>query len=165
MKFLKGEYVERVFDGAVGIVTQIQEQGDGSVGYKVDLMRVPLEGLDDDQWWGTESAWRHHHRVHAHVSTESRDCDGDYSRGHIDRLSALERCESYGDLTFKQRVISSVVSVYAEQGTLEVKPDSVHWFEQTDEGYIRTHIEWCEDEHVGEDETYQRDHRAEAAGY
>jgi hypothetical protein len=159
MKFLKGEYVERVLDNAVGIVTEIQEYNGGHV-YKVDLLRS-----DDDEWIGTADAWRPHHRVHAHVSTESRDCDGDYRRGHIDRLSSPERCESYGDLTFKQRVISSVVSVYAEEATLTVTPESVEWNERTEEGYTRTHIEWCEDEHVGEDETYSRDLRAEAMGY
>ncbi len=154
-EFLIGEYVERIFDNAVGIITEIQEY-DGGLVYKVDFKR-----MEGDEWIGAPSAWRRHHRVHAHVTTRSRDCVGEYSRGHVDVTTIEERCRSYGDQDFMQRVISSVVSVYAEQGTLKVTKRGAHWYERTEEGYTSTTIKWCEDDCTNDKAWF----RAEEAGY
>lgn len=158
MKFIVGEYVERVMDGAVGVVTEVQDYDGGHV-YKVDLGRVP-----GDEWIGTPDAWRPHHTVHAHVITRSRDCDGEYRSGHTVTLTSEERCDQFGDLTFKERVISSIISVHAEDGSLTVRPHAVEWHEPTDEGYRASSVEWCEDD-CADGRSWQRDHRAEAMGY
>lgn len=160
--FLIGEYVERIFDDAIGIVQEIQPYKN-DVCYRVEL--IHRGGTrEDNMWVGTPSAWRRHHRVHAHIATWSRDCDGEYTSGRTEGLISTERCESHGDLSFKQRVIGSVVSVYAEDGTLTVMPDKVEWHETTDEGYSAATIRWCEDDCTN-DKAWSRDHSAEKAAY
>lgn len=162
-RFLVGEYVERKFDGAVGIVKRVDEWN-GGFAYAVDLGRTPMEGLKDDVWAGTEDAWRHHHRVHAHVSTRSRDCDGEYRSGYTATLTSEERCSQFGDMEFKSRMVASTVSVIAEEGTLDVRPGVIAWYERTDEGFRETAVEWCEDD-CADGVAWQRDLSAEAAGY
>jgi hypothetical protein len=101
--------------------------------------------------------------LHAHAESSSRDCDGDYTSGNVYEMTTLEKAASLGDLEFKDRVITNIISVHAH-GTLTVKPTGVSWHEQTDEGYRHTDVEWCEDE-CADKRTWQRDHRAEAMGY
>lgn len=162
-QFVIGEYVERKIDGAVGVVKKINEY-EGETHYVVDLGREPLEGQEDDCWLGTEQAWRRHLRTHAHVETNSRDCDGDYQKGHVDVPSTLERCSQFGETDFKERVMVSIVSLHTDGGALAVKPEGLEWMEHTEEGYVATTVEWCEREDC-ERRFYQRDFRAEAAGY
>jgi len=101
--------------------------------------------------------------LHAHMEGSSRDCDGDYSRGHVYEMTTLEKDDQFGDLHFKQRVIGNIVSLHGH-GTLTVTPERVRWHEQTEEGYSAAEITWCEDE-CADTRSWQRDHRAEAAGY
>ena len=162
-KFLVGEYVERRVDGLVGVVKEISMY-DGEFSYRVDLGREPLEGQKDDTWWGTETAWRRHFRTHAHVETNSRDCDGDYRKGYVDVPSTLERTSPYGGIEFKERVMANIVSLHAEGGVLTVTPDGLHWDQPTEEGYVHTTVTWCEQDDCDQ-KSYQRDFRAEAAGY
>ena len=163
-EFSVGEWVERKIDGKVGVVKKIQPYEE-AYSYAVDLSPDSRRGglLDIDLWSGTAQAWRRHFRWHAHVSTNSRDCDGDYSRGHIDEMTLEERCDRYGDLRFKDRVLTSVVNPHGH-GTLEVTPEHLSWYEQTEEGYRAAEVAWCEDECPAM-RSWQRDHRAEAAGY
>ena len=162
LEFSIGEWVERKTDGAVGAVKSVQpwENPDGDLDfiYAVDLDRHP-----DDVWSGTAIAWRRHFRWHAHVSTHSRDCDGDYSGGHVVEMTLEERCDRFGDLHFKERVLGDTVTLHGH-GTLEVTPDGLSWHEQTDEGYRAARVRWCEEDCPTE-RSWQRDHRAEAAGY
>lgn len=161
-KFLIGEQVERVMDGAVGKVMTISEF-DGGITYLVNLGREPMEGHTDDCWWEAEQAWRRHFRTHAHVVTNSRDCDGDYEHRHVDRPSAIERTEEFGDLNFKERVMGYIISFHVE-GTLAVTPKGMLWTQDTEEGYIRSEVWWCEQDDC-DDQSTQRDFRAEQAGY
>lgn len=156
-KFLVGEPVERITDGLVGKVVEISTYN-GDFSYKVDLERE-----DDDKWWGTETAWRSARRVHAHVVQNSRDCDGDYEHTHVDRPSAIERTAEFGDLDFKARVMAYIVSFHVN-GLLSVTPDGLLWNQDTEEGYTRTVVNWCEDEACSDRRT-QRDFRAESMGY
>ena len=100
--------------------------------------------------------------LHAHVETESRDCDGMYTSGYVAAMTTLERNEEFSDLVFKDRVITGIISVHA-YGTLTVTPDGVTWGESTEEGYRRVEATWCSDTCPGS--SWQRDHTAEAAGY
>jgi len=157
-QFSVGEYVERKFDGKIGQVKKFEEY-EGTFYFYVDFEG---RGRPEDLWAGTTAAWRRL-RLHAHVSTSSRDCDGDYSGGHVDEMTLEERCDQFHDLHFKERVMGNVVSLHGE-GTLEVSPSGLHWREQTEEGYRAADVEWCERECEAE-RPWQRDHRAEAAGY
>jgi len=164
MEFSIGEWVERKMDGAVGVVRKTQEYGEDLI-YYVDLAPDVRRGglLDNDLWAGNTGAWRRHFRWHAHVSSNSRDCDGDYSRGHVDEMTLQERCDQFGDLRFKERVLASTVTLHGE-GTLEVTEHGLSWHEQTEEGYRAAEVTWCEDD-CPDERSWQRDHRAEAAGY
>lgn len=162
-QFLVGEPVVRVMDGLQGVVKEISTfQGEFS--YKVDLGRDPLPGYTDDLWWGTETAWRRARTIHAHVETDSRDCDGRYTKGYTDVLTTVERVSEFGELEFKERVMNSVVSLSAEHGTLEVTATGLLWRQPTDEGYSSADVTWCEQENC-DDKSWQRDHSAERAGY
>lgn len=166
-EFSVGEWVERRYDGRVGVVKRVQPgvgDAEGDFYFYVDLDPYRrMSGEDQDIWAGTTAAWQRHYRVHAHVRNQSRDCDGDYSSGHVTEMTLEERCDSFGDLHFKERVIADVVNVHG-YGTLTVTPDGVDWHEQTEEGYRAAEVRWCEDE-CREERPWQRDHRAEAAGY
>ena len=162
--FSVGEWVERKMDNKVGVVKKIQPYEEEPLFY-VDLAPDSRRGglLDDDLWAGKTGAWRRHFRWHAHISANSRDCDGDYSSGRVDTMTLEERCDRYGDLHFKERVLANTVSLHGH-GTLQVTPDGISWHEQTEEGYRAAEITWCEDDCLPE-RSWQRDHRAEAAGY
>lgn len=100
--------------------------------------------------------------LHAHVESESRDCDGMYSQGHVAAMTTLEMNEEFPDLVFKDRVITGIISV-SGYGSLNVTPHGVFWDESTEEGYRRVDVTWCNDTCTGS--SWQRDHTAEAAGY
>ncbi len=103
--------------------------------------------------------------IHAHVTTRSQDCDGEYRSGYTYFLTSEEQASEFADIEFKERVISSVVSVYATQGTLEITPNRVDWHQITDEGYQSSVAEWCEDETCEGAKAWHRDLSAEAANY
>jgi hypothetical protein len=104
-------------------------------------------------------------RLHAHVETESRDCDSTYTRTRLERPTAEETASTFGDIDFRERVALSVMSIYAcTQGTLTVTENGVDWGESTEEGYRSAQVTWCEDDCDDERPTF-RDATAEAAGY
>lgn len=103
--------------------------------------------------------------LHAHVTSRSRDCDGEYRSGYTYPLSIEEQNSDFTEIEFKERVIATVVSVFAVDGTLSVSPNVVNWHETTDEGYRSSCIEWCEDETCEASKSWQRDMSAEKAGY
>ena len=158
-EFSVGEWVERIWDGKVGVVKKTQEYNEDLIYY----VNFP-EDRTDEVWAGNTGAWRRHFRWHAHVSSNSRDCDGSYSGGHVIEMTLQERCDQFGDLHFKERVLASTVSLIADHGTLEVTEHGLSWHEQTEEGYRASEVVWCEDD-CPDERSWQRDHRAEAAGY
>ena len=158
-KFSVGEWVERIMDGAVGVVRRM-EQWDNDWVFYVDT--DPQRPREDNVWAGTTSAWTRHFRWHAHVETDSADCDGRYTSGRIDEMTLQERCDQFGDLHFKERILGNAVTLHGH-GTLTVTPDGLSWHEQTEEGYRANEVRWCEEDCEGR--TWQRDHRAESMGY
>ena len=161
-QFSVGEWVERRMDGKVGKIKRVGVYND-DYSYAVDL--DPSRPEKDDVWSGTTAAWRRAFRVHAHVETSSRDCDGTYTAGHVMELTLEERCDQFGDLHFKDRVMASIVTIHGH-GTLTVTPSRLSWHEQTEEGYRAAEVRWCEDDcpEAGW-KSWHRDHSAEAAGY
>lgn len=157
-EFSVGEYVKRRMDEKVGRVKSVNV-------YNGDwLYSVQFDPRDtEDVWSGTTGAWKRATDVHAHVSTESRDCDGRYTGGHVVEMTLEERCSAFGELEFKGRVLTNVVTLHGA-GTLQVTPDGLEWWEQTDEGYSAADVRWCEDE-CPDERPWMRDHTAEAAGY
>jgi len=159
MEFSIGEFVERKMDGRVGVVKKAEPYNEDYVFY-VHFR----DDRTDDVWAGVTGAWRRHFNLHAHTSSKSRDCDGDYSSGgNVYEMTTQERCEEFGDLHFQQRVVGYTVSLHGH-GELKVTPEGVEWYETTDEGYRATDVQWCSDECPAE-RSWQRDHRAEAMGY
>lgn len=100
--------------------------------------------------------------LHAHVETDSRDCDSRYTGGHVLEMTTQERADAFPELTFKDRVLVGVVSLSGD-GLLTVTEDGLSWHEQTEEGYRTAEVRWCEED--CEEASWQRDHTAEAAGY
>lgn len=100
--------------------------------------------------------------LHAHLESESRDCDGRYTSGYVVEMTTEEKHDSFGDLLFKERVLTNVVSLYG--GTLVITPNGLSWNEVTEEGYRASEVRWCEEE-CDDVRTWQRDHTAERAGY
>lgn len=102
--------------------------------------------------------------LHAHLTTESSDCDGRYSRESIREIETSELRDEFGDITFKQRILGTLLSIY-QKGTLDVTPDGAEWNQPTDEGHINVLVEWCDDPECSPPKYGFRDHSAEAAGY
>lgn len=103
--------------------------------------------------------------LHAHVSTDSADCDGRYSRTYVETPTEAERADDFSDLVFKERVLAAYVSVVPGIVVkVEVTMDGFTAAETTDEGYRHVEVEWCEYEECDDAPTY-RDHRAESMGY
>ena len=159
-QFVAGEFVARVLDGKVGQVVKA-EPYNGTWIYYVDFQRYDHRE-EPGTWGGTNGAWRPYFTIHAHVDTESRDCDGRYTGGLVIEMTLQERCDAMGDLHFKERVLSSVVSLHSTM-RVEITPDGISYHEQTDEGYRTGDVRWCEDD--CDEASWQRDHTAERMGY
>jgi hypothetical protein len=160
MEFSVGEWVQRRIDGKVGVVRKAQPYNEDFVFY-VDFS--VSDHTEKELWAGTTQAWTRFYRLHAHAEGSSRDCDGTYTNGHVYEMTLTERCDQFGDLHFKERVLVNTVSLHG-LGTLAVRPDGLSWHEQTEEGYRASEIRWCEDD-CPDERSWQRDHRAEEAGY
>lgn len=110
--------------------------------------------------------------LHAHVSTYSVDCDGPMSRDYVLTMDDEERASDFGDITFRNRVLCSIVSAYTcWDGTLKVQSDEMEgltktldWTETTEEGGRTAHAQFCEDD-CDTEESGQRDYFAEAMNY
>jgi len=103
--------------------------------------------------------------LHAHVSTESADCDGPMQRTYVTTMNSDEvGAGEFGDLDFKSRVLSNHVSFHGNTH-VDTTKDGFHAVEQTDEGYRAASVEWCEDGTCRLDAYTQRDVFAEMAGY
>ena len=82
--------------------------------------------------------------LHAHIVSESRDCDGTYHSSRTVEMTTDERTSDFGDLEFKRRIIGDVISVIAQDGRLIVEEGRISWHENTEEGYRTSDADWCE---------------------
>lgn len=100
--------------------------------------------------------------MHAHVDTQSKDCDGTYVRTVV--YDNFDNLDDYG---FRTKVLGLVASVYASEATLKILDGGdLEYHEVTDEGYEHSFARFCEDEECLEGDTGSfRDLAAEAAGY
>lgn len=98
--------------------------------------------------------------LHAHVSIESRDCDGRYSRTYV-VLSTMAG-EDEGD--FRASVIGNALAYEDDGTTVTFSEDGFTIHETTEEGYNTQEFTWCEDDDATAPSTF-RDHSAEAMGY
>jgi hypothetical protein len=111
--------------------------------------------------------------LHAHISTQQRDCDGVLVTSHVMTPNEDERVSEFSDIEFHQRVLANVVSTYTigeAGGTLQVSKDTdggvrLSWAETTDEGYRAIEAVICNDGDCDTNESSQRDLSAERAGY
>lgn len=156
-RFMVGEWVERRFDGAVGIVCTVLPY-EGDFVYSADLQRT-----EDDVWSGTETAWVSYHRIHAHVEAESQDCDGRYLHSYTLDLLDRERQSAYGDHEFRERVLADIVDMTSE-GEVRINPAGFHYGQATEEGYRSVVVGWCDEEDCSRGHL-TRDLSAEKAGY
>ena len=101
--------------------------------------------------------------LHAHVETESQDCDSRYTGGRVDEMTTEEVNEEFPEMVFKDRVVADIIFLHG-YGTLTVTPEKVTWNESTEEGYRWVEVTWCRDNCSGL-VSWHRDHAAEAAGY
>lgn len=109
--------------------------------------------------------------LHAHVESESADCDGRYSRTYT--YSPDPWAEQEDD--FINQVLVMTVSTFTDSGSLKVtqdllKPESkrlprFEWSEDTEEGFSHSVVTFCLDPDCADAPATQRDHSAEAAGY
>jgi hypothetical protein len=111
-------------------------------------------------------------QLHAHVSTVSADCDGQYYNAHVVTFNDDERAESgliyndFSEIHFMERVLNNVASPYAvRQLKLTMDEEGIDGNEDTEEGYRSFRVEWCRSESCDTDETERHDYRAEAMGY
>lgn len=112
--------------------------------------------------------------LHAHVETHATDCDGPLSSGYLLTMNDHEQADQFGDIKFMERVVSHVVNVYSlfRSGTLQVDcldesstEKRLSWSEQTEEGHRSVEATICTDDCDLSEDSWRRDHQAEAAGY
>lgn len=159
--FIVGEYIQKRDEELLAIVLTCE-----SVDSAAPIYRVEIEGaLGYDRYvFATEYTWKPY-VPHAHITRRSRDCDGEYVSEFTMKPTEVERCNIFGDMQFKRRVISEEISIFGFGGTLDFEGDTFTWYEKTEEGYIRIEGEWCDDCDDADKPSSFRDLAAEAAGY
>lgn len=112
--------------------------------------------------------------LHAHIQTYAVDCDGPISSGYTMTVNDNEKRSDFGDIEFHHRVVNRVVNTYSLflTGSLKVTNEEDNgirlvWSETTEEGGRSIEALICKDEDClsDGDDYWQRDHRAEEAGY
>jgi len=99
--------------------------------------------------------------LHAHVSIQSRDCDGLYDR------SFVLHSEVDGIVEPADEFKSAIAGLYLpsdSKGWQENHDWGFEWSEPTDEGFSAGELRWCTDDDADEPNTF-RDHTAESMGY
>lgn len=110
--------------------------------------------------------------LHAHVFTESCDCDGPKGYDYIVTLNSDEFAEhvrqngvnDFHAYRFKERVLGGIVS-FSSKARIEVDELGFTYSEATEEGYRNVEARWCNNAYCDPSVTSQRDRFAEAAGY
>lgn len=109
--------------------------------------------------------------LHAHVESESADCDGRYSRTYVMERDTFTQSED----EFIGHVQDMIISSDAQDGTLKITQNQLtthgrqyypefEWSQSTEEGFTYSKVRFCLDDDADTPAT-QRDHSAEAAGY
>lgn len=96
---------------------------------------------------------------HAHISTESADCDGQYSRTNVLVPDATQ--DEWG---FRAETIGNALAYVTEGADVTFSVDGFSVSYSTDEGYVFSEFTWCTDDDTDTRSTF-RDHRAESMGY
>jgi hypothetical protein len=124
--------------------------------------------MRSDEWEGNP--------YHAHVSSESRDCDGRYSGGYVFRRFNKERTGTQREwddwLDLYHLLVQDVAMVPdVDKTTIEIKPSKTGGYtfyaaQDTEEGYRCEIAVMCQDPDCDllEGERF-RDHTAESMGY
>lgn len=114
----------------------------------------------------------HHPWLHVHNDSESRDCDGRYASGYTTWLALLVEGfipdDPEADDLFRAMMIYWEAHDGTEMvfGVLDDGRDFVRYHQYTDEGYRSGQLLFCEKpDCMVDDESWQRDYSAEAAGY
>ena len=160
-KFIVGEYIQKRDGELLATVLTCEQTDDTNTIY-----RVAAEGaLGYDKYvFATEYTWKPY-VPHVHLTSHSRDCDGEYVREFTAVPTDEERRSIFGDMEFKRRTISEAIGLSGFGGTLEIDGDNgFTWYEKTEEGYIRIDGQWCYCDDVSKSPSF-RDLAAEAAGY
>lgn len=156
-----GQFVGRYF------VETLLEGNTANTGLNLDMgipdWSIDKAGMDIVRKWLREQTAGP--KLHAHVESRSRDCDGTYDRSYVTVIDDGE-----DEYDFEGRLLRSVVSTCGLGGKLEVtrfeEDDTfrLSWAEPTEEGFSNVEATTCRDE-CDEAATTFRDHTAEAAGY
>ena len=81
-----------------------------------------------------------HDELIGNYYSEEYDCDGKYVGGHKFRMTEAEKTEDFGDLNFMDRVVSSMISLHAQNATLAISQRDgmpyLEYREETEEGYV-----------------------------
>jgi hypothetical protein len=124
--------------------------------------------------------------LHAHIAQHSSDCDGPTGLDWVEEFSTDEAHEAaltedamraglghsvyggdFSDLHFKQRVLELTVTLHQDPGcesVVRITDDGFSVHRQTDEGFNRFEVRWCEDR-CNAEESSAYDRFAEAMGY
>lgn len=112
--------------------------------------------------------------LHAHVDRSSRDCDGPMYDSYVVAFNEAEIAErdqsggvnDFSDIHFMNRVFVNEAGPYAvSQASITIDEQGFEYHEDTDEGYRKSSVRWCEDEDCDPNFTSHRDVFAEMMGY
>jgi hypothetical protein len=126
--------------------------------------------------WDSNQEWEHDddamlaETVHVHKDSTSSCCDGrfDHSVVILPTHFDVGRADTMDSLRFWWGVIERSIPSHVDEGyvaNIEIRSDSVRWNRPHDEGGESGELRLCRDVYCAHDESTQRDHRAEAAGY
>lgn len=96
--------------------------------------------------------------LHVHISIESADCDGRYSRSYTVPMVDSDEWQ------FRSEMIGNALTYADDNTTAQFTEHGFNVNAPTDEGYHHSEFTWCTDDPCEIRATY-RDHSAEAAGY
>lgn len=98
--------------------------------------------------------------LHAHVSIESAGCDGSYSRTYVIGPNVFPGDE----WDYRAGLIGNALAFSDAHTTVAFTDSGFTVDTPTDEGYVHTEYEWCEEGDTDTPNTF-RDYRAESMGY
>lgn len=84
------------------------------------------------------------HTMHAHISEDSRDCDGRMTSERVEGLNEDEKKTTFGDIDFQVR-IAGFFAISSNNARMSMDGNVTTWLADTDEGYESAEIRWCEE--------------------
>ena len=95
--------------------------------------------------------------IHAHIRSDSADCDGRYSSSHV-RLPSDGQTDS-----------DFMAELRALHGVRDAEVENLHYgfavYDITEEGYSNFDVQFCHDYECANEKSTYRDYRAESMGY